>query len=364
MKTMLEIKHLRKSFEEVTPLRDVNCTISQGEVVSVIGPSGTGKSTLLRCINGLERPTDGEILYNGKNIFASELELSEARKHIGMVFQSFNLFPHLTVLQNVMQPQIDLRRRSKQEAYDKAAELLKRVGMYGHIHSYPETLSGGQQQRVAIARTVSMDPEIILFDEPTSALDPTMVGEVQAVIRDLAGMGKTMMIVTHEMKFARQVCNRVFYMDQGGIYEDGTPERVFGDPQKELTRRFIRHINALEIVVEDRYFDFNGAVSSLTRYGLKNQVPPRSLYRIQAVFEELCQQILIPRIENPKILFAAEYEEDSGKVSVSVHYNGEPFDPRTSENTLAVQMISGLTEDINYRPSQNHAYTNLVTFKL
>jgi len=237
---MIELKHLCKKYENATPFNDINAVINDGDVISVIGPSGTGKSTLLRCINKLETPTSGQIIVDGVDITALGCDISEIRRKVGMVFQSFNLFAHRTIIENVMNGPVDLLGLSRQEAYDKSMELLHMVGMDSRALDYPDMLSGGQKQRVAIARAVAMDPEFILFDEPTSALDPTMVGEVQEVIRDLANMGKSMMIVTHEMKFAREICNRVFYLDQGGIYEEGTPEQVFDHPQKELTRRFLQ----------------------------------------------------------------------------------------------------------------------------
>ena len=237
---MIELVHLEKKYENTTPLKDVSTVIRDGDVISVIGPSGTGKSTLLRCINMLERPTGGQILLDGVDITAPGYDLTKARRRMGMVFQSFNLFGHLTVIENLMMAPMDILGKSKREAYDTGVQLLKKVGLEGRELQYPDQLSGGQRQRVAIARTLAMDPDVILFDEPTSALDPNMVGEVQAVIRDLAGSGRTMMIVTHEMNFARAICNRVFYMDQGGIYEEGTPEQIFESPAKELTRRFIR----------------------------------------------------------------------------------------------------------------------------
>ncbi|MBP5749807.1 MAG: amino acid ABC transporter ATP-binding protein [Firmicutes bacterium] len=214
---MIEIKHLRKEYEDTTPLKDVNAVINSGDIIAVIGPSGTGKSTLLRCINMLETPTSGQIIVDGQVINDGKYDLNEVRKKMGMVFQSFNLFGHLTVIENIMNPQITLLGRSRQEAYDKAMDLLSKVGLSSKALSYPDELSGGQQQRIAIARTLAMDPEIILFDEPTSALDPSMIGEVQSIIRMIAKTGRTMMIVTHEMDFARKISNRVWYMDEGGI---------------------------------------------------------------------------------------------------------------------------------------------------
>ncbi|MBP3737409.1 MAG: amino acid ABC transporter ATP-binding protein, partial [Lachnospiraceae bacterium] len=218
---MIELVHLEKKYPNSTPLADVNAVIHDGDVISIIGPSGTGKSTLLRCINLLDKPTGGKIIFDGDEITAPGYPAEEARRRMGMVFQSFNLFGHLTVIENLMIAPMDILHKSKQEAYDTGVQLLKRVGLAGRELRYPDQLSGGQKQRVAIARTLAMDPEVILLDEPTSALDPAMVGEVQAVIRDLAQSGKTMLIVTHEMNFARAICNRVFFMDEGGIYEDG-----------------------------------------------------------------------------------------------------------------------------------------------
>ena len=217
---MIEIKNLKKEYPNVTPLKDVSVKINDGDVISIIGPSGTGKSTLIRCINLLETPTSGQIILDGEDITAKGTDVRRIRQKMGMVFQSLNLFGHLTVIENLMLAPMDLQGKSKQKAYDKAVELLKRVGLANKALSYPDELSGGQKQRVAIARTLAMDPEVVLLDEPTSALDPTMVFEVQAVIRDLSKSGKTMIIVTHEMNFAKAISNRVFYMDEGGIYEE------------------------------------------------------------------------------------------------------------------------------------------------
>ena len=237
--SLIEIRHLRKEFPEATPLEDVSANIEKGEVVGIIGPSGTGKSTLLRCINRLEEPTSGQILVDGKDICAPSVDLSEVRRDMGMVFQSFNLFPHLMVAENIMQPQQKLMGRSAAEAYEEALKQLRRVGLEGKERRYPGELSGGQKQRVAIARALAMQPKIMLFDEPTSALDPEMVSEVISVMKNLADSGLTMLVVTHDMRLARDLTTRVFFMDQGGIYEDGTPEQIFTNPQKERTRQFV-----------------------------------------------------------------------------------------------------------------------------
>ena len=227
---MIQIKHLQKKFGNLEVLRDVNLNIKCGEVISIIGPSGTGKSTFLRCLNLLEQPTGGSIIIDGEEVLNGHINASKLRQKMGMVFQSFNLFNHLSVLENVCIGPIKLLGKSRQDAEAKAKELLKMVGMAEKADAMPEELSGGQKQRAAIARCLSMDPEIILFDEPTSALDPTMVSEVLSVIRALARQGMTMAIVTHEMSFARDVSTRVVYMDDGIIYEIGTPEEIFEHP--------------------------------------------------------------------------------------------------------------------------------------
>ena len=240
---MIEFKHLRKEYPNITPLKDVNAIVNDGEVVSVIGPSGTGKSTLLRCLIQLEKPTSGEILVDGVNVLENTKEAKEKRSKMGMVFQSFNLFNHYTVIENLMLPQIEILKKSKQEAYDKSLELLKKVHLEDKVNNYPDQLSGGQKQRIAIARSLALNPEIILFDEPTSALDPTMVGEVLAVIKDIAkNEHKTMFIVTHEMNFAREVSTKVFYMDEGLVYEEGSPKEIFNNPKKPNTKKFMESI--------------------------------------------------------------------------------------------------------------------------
>ena len=226
--------------------------------------------------------------------------------------------------------------------------LLRMVGLAEKALNYPDELSGGQKQRVAIARALAMDPEIILFDEPTSALDPTMVDEVEAVIRELAKSGKTMMIVTHEMRFARAIANRVFFMDEGGIYEDGTPEQIFDRPQRERTRRFIQKRKVLELSITSRDFDFIGAGGDIDRYCLQNEIYDRQRNRIRLVMEELVQQILLPRMAQPQIRAVIEHSAQEGSTTVNVHYGGERFDPRGTDNTLSLKVLQSAAEEIAY----------------
>ena len=239
---MISVSHLRKSFGGVEVLKDVNAEIEKGEVISIVGPSGTGKSTFLRCLNRLETPDGGTIVVGGVDVTALRVNLAAVRRKMGMVFQNFNLFGNRDVLGNVVAAQCDILGVPKDAAERKARELLERVGLADKAEALPDELSGGQKQRVAIARALAMDPEILLFDEPTSALDPTMVGEVLSVIKDLAESGMTMLVVTHEMGFARDVSTRVHYMDEGVIYEAGTPDEVFNRPQKPNTVEFVGRV--------------------------------------------------------------------------------------------------------------------------
>ncbi len=239
MAEILRLSHLEKQFGTHAVLRDISFSVEKGEVISIIGSSGSGKSTMLRCINLLETPTGGQIFFEGKDITAKDVDLSRYRARVGMVFQQFNLFHNMSVLANCVSPQTTVLGRKKQEAEERAREYLSRVGMSAYLDARPAQLSGGQKQRVAIARTLAMDPDIILFDEPTSALDPEMVGEVLEVMQSLAQTGLTMLVVTHEMAFARDVSSRVMFMDDGVIAEDGLPEELFHAPKQARTREFL-----------------------------------------------------------------------------------------------------------------------------
>ncbi len=362
---MIRISHLRKEYPNVTPLKDVNVTINKGDVISVIGPSGTGKSTLIRCINMLETPTAGEIWVDDQCITDKKCNINKIRQKMGMVFQSFNLFNHMNIIENLMAAPMDLLKKPKQQAYDDGMKLLRTVGLADKAFNYPDELSGGQKQRVAIARTLAMEPEIILLDEPTSALDPTMVGEVQAVIRDLARQGLTMMIVTHEMRFAREVANRVFYMDEGGVYEDGTPEQIFDNPQKEKTIRFIKHIKVFESLITSKDFDFIGFNTGLEEFGRRNQISQKSIYRAQACFEELCVQIILPELPRDfKMNITLEYSQDDETVMMQIKYSGKGFDPKDSDNILSLKLAENAAQSIEYSEIDEEGFTNLVVAKI
>ncbi len=293
---MISIKHLSKTFNNpdgsaITVLKDVNCEIQKGEVISIIGPSGTGKSTLLRALNMLEPPTGGEIWFDGENIMEKGYPLDKMRRKMGMVFQSFNLFEHMTVLENIMYAPMKLLEMPEAQAKEEAMELLKKVGMAQKAGVYPSSLSGGQKQRVAIARSLAMHPEVVLFDEPTSALDPTMVGEVLSVIRQLAKEGLTMLIVTHEMRFARDVSTRIFFMYEGIIYEDGSPEQIFEHPVHSATKAFVNRIQKLVYEIDSDTFDFLQVRTGFSQFCLKYNLSSKAALAYEIVEEMLFEHM-------------------------------------------------------------------------
>lgn len=350
---LLRIEHLKKEYPGVTPLMDVNFSVNEGDVIAIIGPSGCGKSTLLRQINQMERSTAGKIFFRDEEINAPGCRADLLRQKIGMIFQSFNLFPHLTVIENIMAAPTALLGLSRQEAYDSAKALLSKVGLLQKVFSYPDELSGGQQQRIAIVRALAMKPEILLFDEPTSALDPAMVGEVEAVIRQVAETGATMMIVTHDMMFARRISNRVFYMDEGGVYEEGSPEEIFERPKREKTRQFIHRLKVLTLSVEARDFDFISCHAEIEEFGRKNDAPQDVVQSLLLLFEEIVTQLLMPQLpEMPRILWNVEYDPKEACAEVSVRYNGEPFDVMESDNELSLRIVKGYSENIRYEAGE------------
>ena len=361
---MIEISHLSKKFDNSEPLKDINAVINDGDIISIIGPSGTGKSTLLRCINMLETPTSGKVEIDGIDISNKKNHDHPIRLKMGMVFQSFNLFPNMTVIENVMFSQIRILKRSNQVAYDRAMRYLRLVGMDSKAMKYPDTLSGGQKQRVAIARTLAMDPDIILFDEPTSALDPAMIEEVESVIFELSKLHKTMIIVTHEMNFARRICNRVFYLDQGIIYEQGSPEEIFNNPKNERTRRFVKRLKVFEMLIESKEFNYADFINKLSKYGYKNQIDNKIIRKLESCFEELCLEILLNELNKPLILFTSEYNETDNIVKVDVTYNGNTFNPLTTSNKLSLPILKNIIKNEKYQKVSDGEYTNRFSFEL
>ena len=350
---MIKVTNLRKEYDNATPLTDVNVEIHKGDVIAVIGPSGTGKSTFLRCLNMLETPTSGRIEVNGVCITDKGCDLSQIRRKMGMVFQSFNLFSHMNVIENVMYAPQKILGYSKKEAYEKALELLKSVCLADKAFNMPNELSGGQKQRIAIARTLAMDPDIILFDEPTSALDPTMIGEVLSVIRSLADKGLTMIIVTHEMKFAKDVSNRVFYMDQGILYEEGTPDEIFNNPKKELTKAFIKKLKILEETIVADKTDLLGFESEVENFGRKYHISQRMIYHIQSIIEEYCFGCILPLIGKEPMHFELEYSEESDTSVINLTFKKQFEGIPVIKDEISKAMIESFGK-INYNETDDN----------
>ena len=333
---MISIKHLSKTFKNpdgqtLTVLKDVNCEIQKGEVISIIGPSGTGKSTLLRAINMLEPPTSGEIWVDGENITAKGYPLHHLRRKMGMVFQSFNLFEHMTVLQNITYAPMQLLKLSEEQARQEAMELLRKVGLAQKADVYPSALSGGQKQRVAIARSLAMHPEVILFDEPTSALDPTMVGEVLSVIRSLAKEGLTMLIVTHEMRFARDVSTRIFFMNEGIIYEDGPAEQIFEHPKRSATKAFVNRIQKIVYEIDNTdTFDYYQMETEIRQFWIKYNLPDKV-----DVAEDIAVEMLLGHLKEIRPLtFRLTYTELTGDTAMDFMIEGISASPLKDDSVL------------------------------
>lgn len=348
---MIRMERVSKSFGPLTVLKDITTDIKKGEVVSIIGPSGTGKSTLLRCLNLLERPSGGSIYIDGINILDKKADVAKIRQRMNMVFQSFNLFSHLSILENLTLGPIKLRGVSKQEAGKKSLELLKLVGLAEKAHGYPDELSGGQKQRVAIARCLAMDPEIILFDEPTSALDPTMVSEVLAVIRRLARDGMTMAIVTHEMDFARDVSTRVFYLDEGLIYEEGTPEQIFENPHKPKTKAFINRIRSHHYHITSPDYDFYAMNAEIEAFCEKQILPKETRHALLLLVGELL--ILFQEMSALSGLdLTISYSEKTGRLEIVCETGSvvsNPLEQGDSAENLGLMIIRNLTESFQFR---------------
>lgn len=348
---MIRVEHLSKKFGDLVVLKDVTATISQGEVISVIGPSGTGKSTFLRCLNLLDHPSGGSIIIDGTDLLDARSDVPKIRQKMNMVFQSFNLFSHLSVLDNLTIAPIRLRGMGRQEAEQKSLDLLKLVGLAEKAGNFPDELSGGQKQRVAIARCLAMDPEIILFDEPTSALDPTMVSEVLAVIRRLTKEGMTMVIVTHEMDFARDVSNRVFYMDEGIIYEEGTPQQIFENPQKEKTRAFINRIRSLNYRIESSDYDLYAMNAEIELFCERQVLSKKTRHNLLLLVEELVQ-IHVPLLPAIPLDLTIAYSEKKESLELLLESEGEEMnllDKSRLPDELGLTIINHLAERIEHQ---------------
>lgn len=345
---MIRVRNLSKHYGDLVVFKDVNLDIEKGEIVSIIGPSGTGKSTFLRCLNLLERPTGGTVEIHGIPLLEKGTDVPRLRRKMGMVFQAFHLYNHLSVLENLTLGPMKLLGKRRAEAEETAMEWLRQVGLAEKVHAIPDELSGGQKQRVAIARCMAMEPEILLFDEPTSALDPTMVSEVLAVIRRLGAGGMTMVIVTHEMAFARTLSQRVLYMDEGGIYEEGTPQEIFEHPRREKTRAFINRIRSFQVRIRSRDYDLYAMQAEMEAF-LERHLVPR---RLTAHVLHMAEEVLGLQREFSDIRITLSHSEKEGSATLVCASAGPPHNPLEGgggEDDIARRLILGRCRHVEYR---------------
>ena len=351
---MIQTVDLCKSFGNLVIFKNINITVQKGECVAVIGPSGTGKSVLFRTIAMLEKPDSGHVFINGTDITSKDVNINKVRERLGMVYQGFHLFSHLNVIDNITLAPIKVSGMKKPEARKKGMELLSMVGLAEKASAFPHQLSGGQQQRVAIARSLAMDPDIILFDEPTSALDPSMTGEVLAIIRKLARSGLTMMISTHEMSFAQDVATRVLYIDEKGVYEQGTAQEIFQNPQREKTRMFIRKLKVFSYSITSRGFDMVAMNVQIELFCQKYNIDSRKINHIQLVLEELILEVSGEAEDKKqlKIDYTIEHSEEKGEILITFCYEGEfqnPFEHEEESDNLGMVLITGVAKNFNHK---------------
>ncbi len=352
--SIIQVEHLSKSFGSLDVLRDVSFSVEEGERIVIIGGSGCGKSVLLRSLDLLETPNEGRICIDGDEITAKGADVNRIRQKMGMVYQGFHLFEHMDVLENLTLAPTHLRGLSKPEAEQKAAELLQMVGLESRKHTMPGVLSGGQKQRVAIARCLAMEPKIMLFDEPTSALDPTMVGEVLATMRMLAKRGMTMLIVTHEMSFAREVGTRILYLDEHGIYEQGTPPEIFDHPKRPKTKAFIQKLTYFSQKIDDRNFDLMQLQGGIQRFAEKYGIGEKFAHRLQLCAEELIYEMLtgaVPETAPVQMEVNISYSEADQSILLALHCAGDEYNPFSApedeETHLGVTILNKVAKDIS-----------------
>ena len=341
---MISVKNLCKSYDGLQILKDVNIDFPDGSTTVIIGGSGCGKSTLLRCLNLLEKPDCGTIEIDGEDIVTAK-NVDKLRQKLGMVYQSFNLFSHLSVLENIILAPMKVKKISKEEAISKAYELLKMVGMENRATHMPDQLSGGQKQRVAIARALAMEPEVMLFDEPTSALDPTMVDEVETVIKRLVDSGMTSIIVTHEMRFARNIASNILFLAEGGVYEEGSPDQIFDNPQKDLTRRFIYRSRMYEEALNKTDIDIYELCSRIRQYAIAYGLTRKQSKGI----EYFCEELIYPLIMFNNAVLRIIADENRNEYSITAEFNGLNKDPLSLEciDELGLSIVKAYSSSLN-----------------
>lgn len=350
--SLIEVRGLKKSFGTTEVLKGIDLTVEKGDRIAIIGGSGCGKSVFLRSLTLLEKPSAGQIFIDGREITGKGANVDEIRQSMGMVFQKFHLFSEMDVMDNLCLAPVRLKGMSRKDADEKAMELLSQVGLTSMAHRWPEGLSGGQQQRIAICRCLMMEPKVLLFDEPTSALDPPMVGEVLAVIRMLAKRDMSMLIVTHEMNFAREVANKVLFLADGGIYEQGTPGEIFDSPKREKTIEFIQKIKYFSYEIKEQVFDLMVLQGGIQNFGEKYGLSHNQVYRLQICTEELVYEMLSGCYEKPdkvEIKVGISYSELKGTTELSLTSDGKEFNPfEQDEDGLGVTILKTMAQSISY----------------
>jgi len=345
---MIQVRGLAKSFGSLKVWENIDLDIAEGEKIAIIGGSGCGKSVFLRSLELLLKPDKGQILIDGENITARGADLDQIRRKMGMVYQNFCLFEHMNVMDNLCLAPTYLLKMPRKQAEEKALGLLREVGLASRGDAWPSKLSGGQKQRIAIARCLMMDPRIMLFDEPTSALDPTMVGEVLATIRSLSKKKLTMIVVTHEMSFARSFADRILFFADHGIYEQGTPEEIFENPQKELTRQFIRKVKCFDYHIEDRNYDLMAMAGGIHSFGERYGIKDKMVFRLQLCAEELVEEILSHVGSHADLNLAAEYSEVDQMVQMHCDWAGDAFNPLQDGDELRMMVLNHSAKEINH----------------
>ena len=362
--SLIEVKGLCKSFDGLSVLHDVDLTVEQGERIAIIGGSGCGKSVFLRSLERLHPIDAGQIFIDGQEITAKGADVDQIRRSMGMVYQKFHLFSEMNVMDNLCLAPVRLLGIPRQDAEEKAMELLSQVGLASRAHAWPTVLSGGQQQRIAICRCLMMEPKVLLFDEPTSALDPTMVGEVLAVIRMLAKRDMTMLIVTHEMNFAREVATRVLFLADGGIYEQGTPAEVFDSPKREKTIAFIRKIKYFSFEITEKNFDLMQLQGGIQTFGEKYGLDTARIYRLQICCEELVYEMLshcCPETKEVDMLLDISYAEADQTMKIELSCAGDEYDPFCQEDDgLGVTILKKMAEKIDYSRKENRNRVSVI----
>ena len=353
--SMIRVEKLSKAFGSLQVLKDVNLTVEKGERIVIIGGSGCGKSVFLRCMDFLETPDEGAVFIGEDELTSNQKDLNRIRRKVGMVFQGFHLFSHMNVLDNITLAPVKLLGLPREEAEKKAEELLKMVGLESKKYTMPDVLSGGQKQRIAIVRCLAMEPEVMLFDEPTSALDPTMVGEVLATLRLLAKQGMTMVIVTHEMEFAKEIASRILYMDEQGIYEEGTPQEIFEAPQKKKTRDFVHKMKYLSWRIEERDFDLMQLQGSIRSFASRYGLDAKKTNRLQLCTEELIYEMLDygQADGTSDIQIQISFDERDKCTLIELRSRGKKYDPFEAESDdeihLGVTILKNTAKRIDYR---------------